>query len=58
LVVGKFEKPHHMKGVKHYQHDYEARTNAWVTANIFRKWLLCSERKMARKRTNILLLLV
>jgi hypothetical protein len=36
LVVGKFEKPRCMKGVKHYLCDYKASKNAWVTGKIFR----------------------
>jgi hypothetical protein len=37
LVVGKFEKPHCMKGIKHYPCDYKSSENAWVTGKIFRE---------------------
>jgi hypothetical protein len=57
LVVGKFEKPRCMKGVKRYPTDYKASKNAQVTGKIFREWLLCLERKMACKNRNVLLLL-
>jgi hypothetical protein len=57
LVVGKFEKPCCMKGVKYYLCDYKASKNVWVTGKIFREWLLCLERKMACKNRNLLLLL-
>jgi len=39
-----------MKGVKHYPCQYKAMKNVWVTAKVFRGWLLCLERKMACKK--------
>jgi hypothetical protein len=57
LVVGKFEKPRCMTGMKHYLCDYKASKNVWVIGKIFREWLLHLERKMACKNGNILLLL-
>jgi hypothetical protein len=49
LIVGKFEKPRCMKGVKHYPCDCNASKNAWVTGKIFRECLLYLETKMASK---------
>jgi hypothetical protein len=57
FVVGKFEKPRCMKGMKHYLCDYKASKNTWVTGKIFWEWLLCLESKMACKNRNILLFL-
>jgi hypothetical protein len=57
LVVGKFEKPHCIKGLKHYTCDNKAPKNAWVSGKMFREWLLCLERKMACNNRNVLLLL-
>jgi hypothetical protein len=36
LVVGKSEKAHCMKGMKHYLSNYKASKNAWVTGKTFR----------------------
>jgi hypothetical protein len=56
LVVGKFEKPHCMKGVKHYLCDYKASKNAWVTGKIFRVGTLLGEEDGLQNRSILLLL--
>jgi hypothetical protein len=55
--VGKFEKPHCIKDMKHYFYNYRASKNAWLARRVFREWLLCIERKVTCKNRNILLLL-
>jgi hypothetical protein len=50
LGVGKFEKPHCMKGMKHYLCDYKGSKNAWLTGKIFRVAALLGEEDGQQKQ--------
>lgn len=62
LVIGKALNPRCMKtatvrGVRQLPCQYDANKNAWMTAKIFRQWLMCLQGKMAIRNRKILLLL-
>jgi hypothetical protein len=55
LIVSKFEKPHCLKGLRHYPCYYKSSKSMWVTGRLFREWLFGFERKMACQKRTVLL---
>ena len=56
LVIGKSREPRCFRGRKSLPVTYQSSGNAWMTSDIFRRWLQALNRDMARQRRNILLL--
>ncbi|KAL4127580.1 hypothetical protein QTP88_011747 [Uroleucon formosanum] len=54
MVIGKSQNPRCFKGVKSLPVDYKANKNAWMTAGIFKDWLINWDKVLNR---NILLLI-
>ncbi|XP_044576156.1 tigger transposable element-derived protein 4-like [Cotesia glomerata] len=55
LVLGKAKKPRCFSGCKSLPVDYDANKKAWMTADIFKQWLIKIDKKMIREKRNILL---
>lgn len=49
LVIGKSKNPRCFKGVKKFPVDYHSNSNAWMTALIFKEWLLKWDSRLNRK---------
>lgn len=57
LIVGKFEKPHFLKDLRHYPCEWvQMVKNAWVVGVLLREWLSSFERKQACQNKNGLLI--
>ena len=56
LVIGKNKNPHCFKNVKMLPVSYEGNENAWMTAELWKGWLLGLDEKMRAKKRNILLI--
>ena len=56
LVIGKSREPRCFRWRKSLPVTYQSSGNAWMTSDIFRRWLQALNRDMARQRRNILLL--
>nr|XP_042897556.1 tigger transposable element-derived protein 6-like [Parasteatoda tepidariorum] len=56
FVIGKYAKPRCFKNVKSLPVDYKANKRAWMTEEIFNKWLLDVDKEMKRKKKKIALL--
>lgn len=57
LVIGKFRCPRCFKGIKNLPVTYEASPKAWMTTDIFEKWLRDFDRTMDNKNRKVLLVL-
>lgn len=57
LVIGKSNKPRCFKGVASLPADYASNKRAWMTKDIFSKWLVQTDKEMQKKKKKILLLL-
>lgn len=55
LVIGKSKLPRCFKGCKSLPLDYEANKEAWMTTEIFEKWLIKLDKKIIKERRKILL---
>ncbi|XP_057340566.1 tigger transposable element-derived protein 6-like [Microplitis mediator] len=55
LVIGKAKKPRCFSGCKSLPVDYEANKKAWMTADIFKQWLIKLDKQMIREKRKILL---
>lgn len=56
LVIGKSQRPRCFKNVRHLPVDYESNRRAWMTAEIFTKWVRAWDRELTKKNKKILLL--
>lgn len=56
-IIGKYANPRCFKGVKTLPCNYRSNKNAWMTASLFREWLLSFERRMAGQNRKILLIM-
>ncbi|XP_063896995.1 tigger transposable element-derived protein 4-like [Helicoverpa armigera] len=56
LVIGKSQRPRCFKNVRHLPVDYESNRRAWMTADIFTKWVRAWDRELTKKNKKILLL--
>ncbi|CAG9563419.1 unnamed protein product [Danaus chrysippus] len=57
LVIGKAKKPRCFSGFKTIPLDYDANKKAWMTAEIFKGWLIKVDKKMIMEKRKILLLI-
>lgn len=57
LVIGKSKNPRCFKQAGHLPVDYDANANAWMTMEIFEKWLVGFDKSMRKKKRNIILFL-
>lgn len=57
LVIGKSKRPRCFKGVKSLETDYDSNKKAWMTGDIFEKWLLNLDNQMRKEKRKILLFL-
>ncbi|CAH0721898.1 unnamed protein product, partial [Brenthis ino] len=55
LVIGKAKKPRCFSGCKSLPLDYDANKKAWMTADIFKGWLIKVDKKMIKEKRKILL---
>lgn len=55
LVIGKAKKPRCFSGCKSLPLDYDANKKAWMTAEIFKGWLIKVDKKMIKEKRKILL---
>lgn len=55
LVIGKSKKPRCFKGVKFLEVDYYANKTAWMTSDIFEKWLSKFDKKITKDKRKIVL---
>ena len=55
LVIGKFQNPRCFRGVKALPIDYDANKKAWMTTELYEKWLVSFDRKMKREKRKALL---
>lgn len=55
LVIGKAKNPRCFKGIKSLDVDYESNKRAWMTSEIYEKWLVKLDKKFASQKRNILL---
>lgn len=55
LVIGKSRNPRCFKGIKSLEVDYESNSKAWMTGDIYKKWLVSLNKKFARENRKILL---
>lgn len=55
LVIGKSKNPRCFKGIKSFEVDYEYNKKAWMTSEIYEKWLLKLDKKCANENRKILL---
>uniref|UniRef100_H3A146 HTH CENPB-type domain-containing protein n=1 Tax=Latimeria chalumnae TaxID=7897 RepID=H3A146_LATCH len=55
LVIGKSQKSRRFKNVKSLPVDYKANTQAWMTSDIFSKWVKKFNRKMECQKCKVLL---
>lgn len=53
LVLGKASKPRCFKGIKSFPVDYAANSKAWMTAQLFREWIIKLDRKFASKNRRV-----
>lgn len=56
FVIGKSQHPTCFKNVRHLPVDYESNRRAWMTADIFSKWVRAWDRELTKKNKKILLL--
>ncbi|XP_050300906.1 tigger transposable element-derived protein 4-like [Anthonomus grandis grandis] len=55
LIIGKSKNPRCFKGIKSFAVDYEYNKKAWMTSEIYEKWLLKPDKKFAAQRRKVLL---
>ena len=55
LVIGTSKNPRCFKNVQHLPLPYEANPSAWMTSELFCKWLIEVDSEMKKKKRNILL---
>ena len=55
LVIGKSRNPKCFKNVKSFPVDYVSQSRAWMTADLFIKWLQDLDQYFARKQRHVLL---
>ncbi|XP_050681803.1 tigger transposable element-derived protein 4-like [Leptidea sinapis] len=56
LIIGKSQKPRYFKSVKSLPVDYANNRKAWMTSELFEKWLRDWDRDLVKKKKKILLL--
>ena len=56
LVIGKSKNPRCFKNVKNLPVEYDAKKNAWMTADIWKDWLRRVDNKMRAKKRKIIML--
>lgn len=56
LIIGKSQKPRCFRSVKSLPVDYANNRRAWMTSELFEKWLRDWDRDLVKKKKNILLL--
>ncbi|CAG4987969.1 unnamed protein product [Parnassius apollo] len=56
FIIGKSQKPRCFKGVKSLPVDYANNRKAWMTSELFEKWLRDWDRDLVKKKKKILLL--
>lgn len=56
LIIGKSKEPRCFRGVKRLPVTYESNSNAWMTGDLFTKWLKAFNKDMQRQRRKVLLL--
>ncbi|XP_008552099.1 uncharacterized protein LOC103574431 [Microplitis demolitor] len=56
LIIGKSQKPRCFKGVKSLPVDYANNRKAWITSEVFEKWLRDWDRDLVKKKKKVLLL--
>lgn len=56
LVIGKSQNPRCFKNERHLPVDYESNRKAWMTSDIFTKWIRAWDRELTKKNKKILLL--
>lgn len=57
VVIGKAAKPRCFKGIKTLPVQYESSKKAWITADLFKKWVIQLDRKFEREGRNVCLIL-
>lgn len=57
LVIGKFKNPRCFRGVRNLPVSYEANKTAWMTTEIFNKWLQMFDNQMTLQKRQVLLFL-
>ncbi|XP_047984684.1 tigger transposable element-derived protein 6-like [Leguminivora glycinivorella] len=55
LMIGKSKKPRCFAGCRSLPLDYEANKKAWMTGELFRKWLIKTDKQMITEKRKILL---
>ncbi|XP_025415698.1 tigger transposable element-derived protein 4-like [Sipha flava] len=55
LIIGENKNPRCFKGIKSLETNYDFNKKAWMTSNIFEKWLLDIDRKMSLDKRKIIL---
>lgn len=55
LVIGKSQNPRCLRNVRSLPVTYKANKRAWITGELFEKWLLSFDSKMRRLKRNVLL---
>ncbi|XP_039970100.1 tigger transposable element-derived protein 6-like, partial [Bactrocera tryoni] len=56
LIIGKSQKPRYFTSVKSLPVDYANNCKAWMTSELFEKWLRDYDRDLVKKKKKILLL--
>lgn len=57
LVIGKSKKPRCFKGIRSLPVDYEANARAWMTQELFEKWLRRTDKELQKQNRKVLLVL-
>lgn len=55
LVIGKAKNPRCFKGIRSLDVDYQSNKKAWMTGDIFTKWLLELDKKFGSQKRKVLL---
>ena len=57
LVIGKFKNPRCFKGIRKLPTNYEANKRAWMTGELFSKWLRSFDAEMSKADRKVLLVI-
>lgn len=55
LILGKASEPHCFEGIKTFPVDYAANSKAWMTAELFREWIVKLDRKFTSRDRRVVL---
>lgn len=55
LVIGKSQKPRCFRGIKSLEVEYDFNKKSWMTALIFKKWILNLDKRMGKERRKIVM---